>query len=975
MTDYHDYLGHTGEDITKQTAKTYGVKLKGPPTPCKGCLIGKARQKGIGKAPKDRATKPGERLFIDISSYMTTTSLLGNRHFVLAIDDYSDRARGWWIKNKSDISNFMFGWVKNLKAHGLHLKYIRSDGAGENRKLVQACLHAGLPITHETTAPNSPQQNGRVERRFATYWARVRACLIASGIENPLRDQLWCLAAKFVVDMDNLCVRPGESMSPFHKFFGKGVKPHVDFSKKFGEMVVVAIRDKIRGKLTDRGKFCRFVGYAKGYAQGTYELLDLSTNQIIRSRDVRPYRSEIMKDVRYIEEDKWHDDDDDAHRHIEYGDDPVAEPVSADLPTSSNADEPQVDDEENAEQEEDEEPRDTRASRELRKLACSFNPEAERLLNESEETPQVTTRSTATADEGTGVSTDVSNPRIETDDAIVSPPGTETSSAALMATSSGNDPPKEPIKFEQAWNHPNPKDRAKWREAINKEFNDMKKRGVWEIIRRREMPSDRRCVKSKWVFKIKRDGRYRARLVACGYSQIPGVDFEELYSPVINDMTFKTLIALMMKYGYSAKIVDVETAFLYGELEEEIFMECPSGMQGVNKDNVLLLHQCIYGLVQAARQYYKKIKEILNSIGFLGGDVDPCLFYRKNKKGTCYIALYVDDNLIVGDMSAINDAIQALKNRKLILKIQDDLKDYLSCEILFSNNATQAWVGQPHLISSIETEFGEEVKSVRSCLTPGTPGQVLIKESIDNLKVSSEKHSRYRTGVGKLLYLVKYSRPDIANCVRELSKCVDGPTETTYKELLRVTKYVLDTPERGLKMHLTKGSERRHVVISCYTDSDYAGDPVTRRSISGHVMYLDGVPISWRSKAQSSVSLSSTEAEWIALSEATKEVMFLINLLENIEIYPCYPIYMFVDNAGAVFMSKNAASSQRSKHIDVRYKYVRELIEKGLVKVVYVPTRDNDADIFTKNLTSELYQSHADKLTKDKPSPKKGQGK
>ena len=126
----------------------------------------------------------------------------------------------------------------------------------------------------------------------------------------------------------------------------------------------------------------------------------------------------------------------------------MAEPVSADLPTSSNADEPQVDDEENAEQEEDEEPRDTRASRELRKLACSYNPEPERLLNESEETPQVTTRSTATADEGTGVSIDVSNLSIETDDAIVSPPGTETSSAALMATSSGNDPPKEPIKFE-----------------------------------------------------------------------------------------------------------------------------------------------------------------------------------------------------------------------------------------------------------------------------------------------------------------------------------------------------------------------------------------------------------------------------------------------------------------------------------------------------------------------------------------------
>jgi hypothetical protein len=745
-----------------------------------------------------------------------------------------------------------------------------------------------------------------------------------------------------------------------------------------------------------------------------------------------------MKYITYTKEEKWHDDDDVARYYTEWDDDTKPEEEEPQPPSNNAAtdqeseSQPQSGDSEEAaeEEEEDEESRralenvygmDTRAARELRRLTCSFNPEAEQRLNDGEasqqqsEASQVTTRSQATQSVPPDNQTESSNPEIS-DLALVvrnlhserrseqgrychrqstaqksiscnqsssrgSGSGSEdlllaSMRMSLMSTNSSDKPtPEEPTKFEQAWNHPDPNQRTKWREAIQKEFNDMNKRKVWDVIPRQQMPSDRRCVKSKWVFKIKRDGRYRARLVACGYSQIPGVDFAEEYAPVIDDITFKMLIALIMKHGYSAKIVDVETAFLYGELEEEIFMECPPGMQGVTRNNILLLRQCIYGLVQAARQYFKRIKKTLHSIGFKGDDADKCLFCRRCKKGICYIAVYVDDNLMVGDIDAIDDTIKSLEKHGYILKIQEDLKDYLSCQILFSNNATQAWVCQPHLVSTIKSEFGEEVESVRNCLTPGTPGKMLTKEKDDTLILSPEKHSRYRTGVGKLLYLVKYSRPDIANCVRELSKCLDGPTETSYKELLRAIKYVLNTNDKGLKMHQMSGASRDIVTINCYTDSDYAGDPDTRRSVSGHVMYLDGSPISWRSKSQSTVTLSSTEAEWIALCDAVKEVMFLFNVLADMEINVELPVQVHVDNQGAVHMSKNNSTTSRTKHIDVRYKYIRELIDDGMIEVTFVPTRDNDADLFTKNLPSELFQLHADKLTKNKPQTKESQGK
>ena len=214
--------------------------------------------------------------------------------------------------------------------------------------------------------------------------------------------------------------------------------------------------------------------------------------------------------------------------------------------------------------------------------------------------------------------------------------------------------------------------------------------------------------------------------MACGYSQIPGVDYTDSYSPVVHDITFRALILVMIALGLSAKIVDVETAFLYGDLEEEIYMDCPEGMAR-NEGDVLILDKCIYGLVQSARQYHKKAVKILRKIGFEGGDVDPCLLVKESTKfGRIYIALYVDDNLIVGHPQAIKETIQELRDEGLVLKVEDDLKDYLSCEINFSKDRKSAWLGQPHLIANLEIFLGEQVKEMREYKTPGTPHKIQV---------------------------------------------------------------------------------------------------------------------------------------------------------------------------------------------------------------------------------------------------------
>ena len=213
-------------------------------------------------------------------------------------------------------------------------------------------------------------------------------------------------------------------------------------------------------------------------------------------------------------------------------------------------------------------------------------------------------------------------------------------------------------------------------------------------------------------------------------------------------------------------------------------------------------------------------------------------------------------------------------------------------------------------------------------------------------------------------YLIKHSRPDIANATCELSKVLDGATKAANREFHRVIKYVLDTKSMGLKIKLTLFKKNEPWDLVCFSDSDYASDPDTRRSVGGFVLYVRGVPLSWRSKSQRTVTLSSSEAEWIAASEAVKEVMFVYQLIKGVGIKVSLPIVVRVDNVGAIFMSKNITTTGRTKHVDVRFKYVNEYVEEGIVKIVFVRSNENDSDIFTKKLGTDLHGKHSRKMVK-----------
>ena len=235
-----------------------------------------------------------------------------------------------------------------------------------------------------------------------------------------------------------------------------------------------------------------------------------------------------------------------------------------------------------------------------------------------------------------------------------------------------------------------------------------------------------------------------------------------------------------------------------------------------------------------------------------------------------------------------------------------------------------------------------------------------MKATDDVERLDKEKHSRYRTGVGMLLYLVKHSRPDIANAVRELSKCLDAPTMMAYKEMQRVAKYVIETPNKGLKFQpdFDLLDEEMQWVLILFTDSDWAGDKESRKSVGGYMLFVNGVLLMWKSKQLPVVTLSSSESEYYACSEGVREIPFLIQLLMFLGIKVKLPVKVWVDNVGAIFMNENSSNSQRTRHVDVRVRFTESLQQQGLIDIAFCPSAKNLSDGQTKNVSAEIQEKH-----------------
>jgi Reverse transcriptase (RNA-dependent DNA polymerase) len=292
-----------------------------------------------------------------------------------------------------------------------------------------------------------------------------------------------------------------------------------------------------------------------------------------------------------------------------------------------------------------------------------------------------------------------------------------------------NEEMSDPTSFNDAYFNPNPERRNSWRNAISKELKDMETCNVWSLVDRNDIPKDRKLISCKWVFKEKRDGVFRARPVALSYSQVPGIDFSGNYSPVVNDVSFMMILLLISKFGLKAWSLDIETSFLNGSLEEDIFMKLPQGFNktypNLGEKMALKLNKSIYGLVQAVQQCNKKFEEVFK-LGFNVNNVDPCLLFKQEGTRFCVICLYVDDMIITGNEELMHEAVEGLK-RAFKVKIQHDIKDFLRCEIIEFPGETHLY--QKRIIKNIIKS--NDINENSSYKTPSAPGFSIIRPQED----------------------------------------------------------------------------------------------------------------------------------------------------------------------------------------------------------------------------------------------------
>jgi hypothetical protein len=327
-----------------------------------------------------------------------------------------------------------------------------------------------------------------------------------------------------------------------------------------------------------------------------------------------------------------------------------------------------------------------------------------------------------------------------------------------------------PTNYEEAFFCPDQWCRSRWREAIKVELSKMHNLQVWHPINLKDIPTGRKPIKNKWVFDVKRNGTFRARLVACGYSQIPGIDFSEYYAPVVNDAVFRIVIIIQLLWSLSSVILDVETAFLHGELNEDIYMRTPKGVDIPNHQCVKL-NKALYGQVQAERQFYLNFSGILKQIGFAVSYADPCLFHRNNHQGRIIMIVHVDDCYTIGNPKALAAIKGELEAKVLKVKMSKMATDYLSCDLKIDLDKQIAWMGQTTLIRKVINKYdslNSKSPDTMRYKTPGTPKQQIEGPSTDDPPLSQEDQTAYRSAVGTLLQFSSKTRPDLANPVREI---------------------------------------------------------------------------------------------------------------------------------------------------------------------------------------------------------------
>lgn len=898
-TLWHHRLGHLSHPTVSSVLSSADIPSSSTPPTCHTCPLGK--QTRLPHPTRTSfSTRPLELVHSDVCGPFPP-SISGKRYFVSFLDDFTRFSVVYFLETKGQAYDAFLAYHARVTAlHGSPLLALQSDKGGEytSNRFRRFCSSNG--IEQRLTTTDSPASNGASERLNRSLLNLTRCSLLASDV--PDRDRFWAEALAAACHVRNMVPVSTNTGSVVPWTLWHGTAPPIASLRVWGAPIFAKDVSRTLSKLDPRSKPGLFVGYTT--TSSHYRVWFPSSQKVVVVRDVQFNEAIIVQRSSTL---------------------PSAQPPSA-VPIASSLTWLSAFDDSDSDTDDDD------ASLLAPVLPHTYPPLPD---TDSDDEPiiNILRRRALAPSPSNPDHPAVQRPRLVALHATNPPP-----SPSSVFTTVFSPRLADPASVKDALSGPY---RREWEDAIHRELKSLSSHSTWSLV---PPPPGVRPLSCRWVLAIKWTpdntiASFKARLVVKGYLQVKGVNYTAVESPVATLDTIRGLFSLAAARGLHLGQMDVSSAFLNGDLQEEIYMRQPPLYADSDfPDHVCKLSKSLYGLKQAALAWHTTFVSYIHSLGFTSSPADPCLFTRGSNDDFTALAIWVDDIIAVASSPSHLQQLWTALNAKFATKYLGTPDLFIGIKVTQDPTTSSIRLDQTHYVHELASLYLRPDSAPTS--TPFNRGQLL---DADSTSPAFSDKTKFQSLVGALLWVARCTRPDVAFAVGWLGRRNQSPTVADWGVALHVLTYLRSTSSAGLLY--TAGSP----TLTGYTDSDFAECPTTRKSTSGHVFFLrhGDSPISWRSKLQSLVTRSSTEAEYLACADGCLEATWLATLFGSL-LYVANPVPIKVDNASARALLDTNMLRQRTKHIDLRFHYARDRQAAGSVIISAVPGSANPADIFTK---------------------------
>lgn len=954
---WHNRLCHYSDPYIKKATNNNDIHNEGT---CEACIKGGIKRRPFSKSDtkSPSTTQRLDKVMADTCQpFSQGESTHGNKYFFLFVDVHT---RKKWIrfgKYKSDLKREYKYWLAQIENEtGRKPLVFMPDGGGEfdNNEMIKYLKETGTLFN--ITCTDCPNQNPFVERANGVVLTHIHKLLSHSGLPN----KYWEDAARFAVEVQNaMPVKSNNWKTPNSQWSDR--KDHtLERVRTFGCAVWYITPKAKRRKGDAKGRKGIYLG--TGEKHYGWKLLDLETRKIVYTRDAYffedqfPFNespearspSKVSKENGNTIHLSSNNDSDDLADYNLPEDIPMELPGRPDDGLDQKHDDDQQLEDEVSAVAPPEHRRQSARSRAPTDYTAGMNLKT-RMRNLNGDSVNVGYTGDFNVD--TGSEDDEKEIELSDRDNIDNPEVVSSDEIALAAISPDLGMDFKSMTRRQVMKTPF---REEFLKAEQRELQALQKHQTYKAVNRskcRQVP-----ITCRWCYDVKRDSEnniilFKARLVAHGFKQVEGVDYNETFAATAQMKSFRVMLALTQLLGLRMTQIDISNAFLHGNLEEEIYMTYPPGYQP-NDGTVLRLHKSLYGLKQAGRVWNECFIRVLRDIGFKPLVSDTQVLQYRDGKSVCILGLHVDDVTIACNDEQLRKRVLRLLEKQFLVKDLGEISHYLGMKI--DTTGTSIKLSQESYIDKMLAKF--KLSMAETADTPGAAGLMLTNK--DCPEVNSEAHMKmknvpFRQLVGSLMYAYVGSRPDIGAVLSKVASFCNNPGPVHWKAAKRILRYMKGTKDFFIKYsgRLYKGDK---VKIQVYCDADWAQNVDDRKSTSGYVIMLAGGPVIWSCKKQPTVSVSATEAEFVSLTEATKDVLWLTYFLTELGIEYETPV-IHTDSQSAMEWAKNAKHHQRSKHVAIKYFFVRDEVARKSIRLAYISTKDNVADILTKSTTKSIF--------------------